>query len=109
VVPIDPDVISMIRASRVRDVPELWARELVEGPSFRTMFPEAAAGPFNGPLHFRRSKLARCPLDSAVHTTPFVSRSIPRDPYPMSGGKYTSASAVCGGLGPGTSRMMYPG
>src|SRR5687768_158611 len=76
-----------------------------------------AVGPLKGPLHLRRSKLARCPLPaSAVQTTPFRSMSMPRGVYPLTGdfgllngGSYTSASAVCGGLGPGTTRMIWPG
>src|SRR5207253_587558 len=41
-----------------------------------------AAGPFSGPLHLRRSKLAKWPLASTVQTTPLRSTSRPRGENP---------------------------
>src|ERR1700737_5143603 len=67
-----------------------------------------ASGPFNGPLHLRRSKLPRCPLPSDTHTTPLLSMSAPRGPKPGNGTLYTSASAVAGGFAPGSSRTTAP-
>ena len=56
------------------------------------------------------------PLASAAQTTPSRSMSIPRGEKPwtlasglLNGGSYTSASAVSGGFGPGTSRTAAPG
>jgi len=67
--------------------------------------PVAAPGPFCGPLHFLRSKLAMCPLASGVHTTPSVAMSMPRGLQAPSGGTKTSESAVSAGLDPGMMRM----
>src|SRR5687768_2080243 len=73
-------------------------------------------GPFSGPLHLRRSKLAMCPLASAAQYTPFRSTSPPRGEKPALGtaGLFhgiskTSVSAVCGGLDPGLRRKIAPG
>src|SRR5439155_25636794 len=68
-----------------------------------------ALGPLSGPLHLRRSKLARWPLASAVQYTPLRSTSPPRGEYPGIGGSYTSASAVSGGFDPGFNRTTAPG
>ena len=42
--------------------------------------PVIASGPLIGFKHFLRSKLAMWPLESTVHTTPSVVRSMPREP-----------------------------
>src|SRR5207249_10232592 len=75
-----------------------------------------AVGPLSGPLHLRRSKLARCPLARAAHITPSRSTSAPRGEKPwtgafglLKGGSYTSASAVSGGVAPGLRRTTAPG
>src|SRR3954453_7276106 len=69
-----------------------------------------AYGQFSGPLPLRRSKLAKCPLASTVHTTPLVSMSSPRGENPFATGtSYTSASVVAGGFDPGFSRTIRPG
>src|SRR5207249_7124054 len=75
-----------------------------------------AVGPLSGPLHLRRSKLAKCPLARTVQTTPLRSMSSPRGENPCTsafglfqGSSYTSASAVAGGFDPGFSRTIEPG
>ena len=73
-----------------------------------------AFGPLSGPLHLRRSKLARWPLASAAQNTPLRSMSPPRGEKPgffasLNGGSYTSAIAVDGGFAPGFSRTTAPG
>src|SRR5215469_14134582 len=55
-----------------------------------------AFGPFSGPLHLRRSKLPRWPLDSDAQTTPLLSISPPRIPNAGAGTLYTSDSPVAG-------------
>src|SRR5205809_244164 len=55
-----------------------------------------AVGPLSGPLHLRRSKLPRWPLDSDAQTTPFLSISPPRIPNAGAGTLNTSESPVAG-------------
>src|SRR6516162_6925852 len=55
-----------------------------------------AFGPLSGPLHLRRSKLPRWPLDSDAQTTPFLSISPPRIPNAGAGTLNTSDSPVAG-------------
>src|SRR6516165_6619551 len=55
-----------------------------------------AFGPLSGPLHLRRSKLTRWPLEAEPHTTPFLSMSPPRMPKAGSGTLYTSDNPVLG-------------
>src|SRR5580704_18798228 len=55
-----------------------------------------AFGPLSGPLHLRRSKLPRWPLDSDAQTTPSLSISPPRIPNAGAGTLNTSDSPVAG-------------
>src|SRR5262245_7986500 len=75
-----------------------------------------AFGPFSGPLHLRRSKLARWPLlANETQMMPLRSASMPFGLYAigpvdvLNGGSYTSVNIVEGGFGPGTSLTMLPG
>src|SRR5215470_2034513 len=55
-----------------------------------------AFGPLSGPLHLRRSKLTRWPLDAEPHATPSLSMSPPRMPNAGIGTLYTSDNPVFG-------------
>src|SRR5258706_7144300 len=71
----------------------------------------AAAGPLSGPLHSRRSKLAKCPLASTAQSTPSVVRSAPRGEKPESGffGSFQGISYISVSLVLGSKRIAVPG
>ena len=83
VVLVDPRVVARLGAV-FADASKARTGVPVERPALRTVV-ASRLGSVERSLHLRRSKLARCPLDSDAQTTPLRSISAPRIPNPGSG------------------------